>query len=335
MPPIYLLEQGTKLHKESRRLVVKRDEEEIFSVPIIKVDRVYIFGNVGLTTPALTWLMEQNIDVVFCTQYGQYKGRVVGQSSGHSHLRRLQYRRVDNTIFAVNTARAIIKGKLHNSRVLLQRYQRRFENTALLPAIDRLAELIDRADRSQTVNSLMGVEGMGAAVYFEVFPLLIKYPDKWQFTKRVRRPPTDPVNVLLSFGYTLLTRQIEAAVEMVGLDPYLGCLHADSYNRPSLALDLTEEFRSIIVDSVVLRCLNNDLILPENFSRQDDPERPVLLDDAGRKRFIEEFEARLAVSFVHPHYQEQTTWRRCFELQARTMAQIIQSDGLYRPFLVR
>ncbi len=151
----------------------------------------------------------------------------------------------------------------------------------------------------------------------------------------MRRPPTDPVNVLLSFGYTLLTRQIEAAVEMVGLDPYLGCLHADSYNRPSLALDMTEEFRSIIVDSVVLRCLNNDLILPENFSRQDDPERPVLLDDAGRKRFIEEFEARLAVSFVHPHYQEQTTWRRCFELQARTMAQIIQSDGLYRPFLVR
>ena len=293
-----------------------------------------IFGYVGFTTPALTWLMGQDIEVVFCDQQGRYKGRVVGQTSGHSQLRRLQYRRVDTPLFAVNTARIIVQAKLHNSRTLLQRYQRQLHQAELATAIDRLAELKERANRTHTVNSLLGLEGVGAAVYFEVLPRLFKH-DYWRFDKRVRRPPTDPINVLLSFGYTLLTRQLEFAVERVGLDPYLGCLHADSYNRPSLALDLTEEFRSIVVDSVVLRCLNSELITPANFSQQDDSERPLLLDEAGRNRFIQEFEARLALTFTHPASEEKVTYRRCFELQARAMARAFQTDGLYQPFLVR
>jgi CRISPR-associated protein Cas1 len=278
--------------------------------------------------------MSEDIDVVFCDQHGRYRGRVVGQSSGHSKLRRMQYQRVSNALFAVNTARAIVQAKLQNSRTLLMRYRRQMDLPLLDTAVTRLADLRVRADRAETVNSLLGVEGVGAAVYFEAFAHLFKL-EGWHFEKRVRRPPTDPVNVLLSFGYTLLTRSLEAAVETVGLDPYLGCLHADSYNRPSLALDLTEEFRSIVVDSVVLRCINTGLITPANFSRQDDPERPILMDDEGRNRYIREFEGRLAVKFDHPATDEKVTYRRCFELQARTMAQAIQADGLYRPFVVR
>jgi len=334
MAPLYVVEQGAKIHKEQRRLVVEKDEQELHSIPLLKIDQVLIFGNVGITTPALTWLMSQDIEVVFCDQHGRYKGRVVGQTSGHSQLRRLQYRRVDNALFAVNTARVIVKAKLHNSRTLLQRYQRQLDRPALATAIERLAGLQIRADNCQAVNSLLGVEGIGAAVYFEVLPLLFKH-DYWRFTQRTRRPPTDPINVLLSFGYTLLARQLEFAVERVGLDPYLGCLHADSYNRPSLALDLTEEFRSIVVDSVVLRCINSELITPANFSTQADPDCPVLLDEAGRNRFIQEFEARLAVTFTHPAINEKVTYRRCFELQARDMARAIQADGLYLPFIVR
>ena len=334
MAPLYVVEQGAKIKKESRRLVVVKDEQELQSVPLFKVDQVLIFGNVGVTTPALTWLMSQNIDVVFCDQHGSFRGRVVGQASGHSQLRRFQYRRVDTPLFAMNTARAIVQAKLRNCRTLLLRYQRRLEQPDLAAAADRLAGIIERTGRVQTVNSLLGVEGIGAAVYFEALPRLFKH-EAWSFTKRTRRPPADPVNVLLSFGYTLLARQLEAAVERVGLDPYLGFLHAESYNRPSLALDLMEEFRPIVVDSVVLRCLNSELITPANFSTQDDAERPVLLDEAGRNRFIQEFEARLAVTFTHPVRLEQTTYRRCFELQAREMAQAIQSDGLYRPFVVR
>ncbi len=334
MTPLYVVEQGAKIKKERRRLVVTKDDEPLQSIPLIKVDQVLIFGNVGITTPALTWLMGQDIEVVFCDRHGRYKGRVVGRSSGHSRLRRLQYRRVDTTLFAVNTARIIVQAKLKNSRTLLLRYQRKQQNPDLAAATERLGGLVRRAERSTTVNSLLGVEGIGAAVYFEVLPLLFKH-EQWQFRRRVRRPPTDPVNVLLSFGYTLLARQLEAAVERVGLDPFLGCLHADSYNRPSMALDLTEEFRCIIVDSVMLRCLNSALITPDNFSEQADPERLVLLDEAGRNRFIKEFEARLALTFTHPARQEKVTYRRCFELQAREMARAIQSDSLYRPFVVR
>lgn len=335
MVPLYVVEQGAKIHKERRRLVVKKDEQTLHSIPLIKVDQVLIFGNVGITTPALTWLMSQNIEIVFCDRHGRFKGRVVGPSSGHSKLRRLQYRRVDTPTFALNTARAIVKAKLRNSRTLLLRYNRQLHRPQITTAANRLRELLDRTERSNSVNSLLGVEGIGAAVYFEVLPLLFKHDD-WHFARRVRRPPTDPINVLLSFGYTLLTRQLEAAVERVGLDPYLGCLHADSYNRPSLALDLTEEFRSIVVDSVVLRCLNSALITPANFTNQpNNPERPVLLDDAGRNRFIREFEGRLALTFTHPALAEKVTYRRCFELQARDMARAIQADGLYQPFVVR
>ena len=313
---------------------VVKDGKTLQSVPLIKVDQVLIFGNVGITTPALTWLMLQNIDVVFCNQHGRFKGRVVGEASGHSKLRRLQYRRVDTPLFALNTARVIVAAKLHNSRTLLQRYQRKLQKPELSNAVQRLAGLIDKTTRVQSINGLMGVEGVGAAVYFGAFKYLFK-DNAWQFKKRVRRPPTDPINVLLSFGYTLLTHEFVSAIERVGLDPYLGFLHADSYNRPSLALDLVEEFRAIVVDSVVLRCLNSGLISPDDFEEQDDAKRPVLLKEKGKGRFIQEYEARLALKFTHPARGEKVTYRRCFELQAREIARIIQSDGLYRPFKVR
>jgi len=335
MATLYLTTQGAKLHKRSRRLMVTKDDEEIQSIPLIKVKQVQIFGNIAITTPALTWLMTENIDIIFSTRHGKYRGRVIGESSGHSKLRRWQYRRVDNTLFAVNTARTIVKAKLHNSRTLLQRYQRKLNQPKLETAITRLAETITRADRSQTINSLRGVEGIGAAVYFQALQHLFKYP-QFQFQKRTRRPPTDPTNVLLSFGYTMLAHQIESAVEMVGLDPYLGTLHADAYNRPSMALDIMEEFRSIIVDSVVLRCINSQLITLQNFSEvPDNKDRPILLDDAGRHRFIQEFENRLAITFTHPARGEKVTYRRCFEFQARDMARAIQAEGLYQPFKVR
>jgi len=334
MPSLYITTQGAKIRKKSRRLVVTLEDEEIQSIPLIKIDRVLIFGNVGLTTPALTWLMDNNIDIVFCDVHGRYRGRVIGLTGGQSQLRRLQYRRIDSILFATNTARAIVKAKLKNSRTLLMRYRRRRDLSSLNDPIARLSGLIDRADRCQTLNSLRGVEGIGTAVYFEGFRLLVK-EDAFRFTRRTRRPPTDPTNVLLSFGYTLLARQIESAVEMVGLDPYLGCLHADAYNRPSMALDLMEEFRSIVVDSIVLQCINGQKITAANFSTQNNPNRPILLDEAGRNRFIQEFEARLALTFTHPARQEKVTYRRCFELQARDMARAIQCDGLYQPFLVR
>jgi CRISPR-associated protein Cas1 len=343
MPPLYITTQGAKLRYSQRRLVVEKETQlekvEIAAVPVVHVDQVLIFGNVSVTTPALSYLLESETDTVFLTLQGRYKGRLVGPSGGNIQLRLHQYRRYSDPSWALETARAIVVAKLHNTRTLLRRYARRMgegasEERPLSEAADQLDELIAAAGRCRAVNALSGVEGRGAAVYFSVFRRLIQ-GEEWEFGGRNRRPPRDPVNALLSFGYTVLTHNVESAVRAVGLDPYLGFLHQVAYNRPSLALDLVEEFRAIVVDSVVLRCLNNNIIQPRHFDVNPEGTYPVLLDDAGRGVFIRELESRLNLEFKHPDSDERVTYRRCFEMQARRMARCLQSGEVYPPFHVR
>ncbi len=342
MPPLYITTQGAKLRYSKRRLTVEKENKQIAAVPAVHVDQVLIFGNVSVTTPALSFLLENGVNTVFLTLRGRYKGRLVGPTGGNSRLRLRQYERVSDPEWALETARAIVTVKLHNTRTLLRRYARRTPSPSqgegrgegLTAAADQLTGLIARAGRCRTVNSLSGVEGRGAAVYFSAFRHLIQ-GEEWEFSKRTRRPPRDPVNALLSFGYTVLTHNVESAVRAVGLDPYIGFLHQIAYNRPSLALDLVEEFRCIIVDSVVLRCLNNNIILPTHFTITPDGTYPVLLNDEGRSRFIRELETRFNLEFKHPDSKERVTYRRCFELQARQLARGLQTGEIYRPFKVR
>jgi len=333
MPPLYVIEQGAKISITGRRLVITKDESELTVVPLVKVSEVVLFGNIGLTTPAIKTLLAEGIDVVFLNQDGRYCGRLVGPPTKFGDLRLWQYLRMQESTYKLRTAQVIVEAKLSNARTLLLRYNRDLHDVTLSNAADSIHRLMERCGRTETMNSLMGVEGQGAAIYFGVFKRLFK--DDWPFEKRVRRPPTDGLNVLLSFGYTLLTHALESAINLVGLDPYLGLMHVTEYGRPSLALDLVEEFRPIVVDSIVLRVCNERLITPENFTKQKDSERPVLLDDAGRKRFLLEWEARMSLEFIHPLTKERTTYRRCFELQVREMARALQSGEIYRPFTVR
>lgn len=333
MPPVYVTEQGAKLSIKSRRLVVAKDGRELAVVPLVKVSEVVLLGNVGLTTPAIKRLLKQGIDVVFLQRDGRYCGRLVGPPTKFGDLRRWQYERTSDRAYKLRTAQAIVSAKLRNCRTLLMRYNRTLDDRPIYDAIEGQARLIARVPRTTQISSLMGVEGQGAAIYFGVFKRLFK--DDWTFEKRVRRPPTDPLNVLLSFGYTLLGQAMESAVLTVGLDPYLGLMHSTEYGRPSLALDLIEEFRHIVVDSIVLRVCNQGLVAPANFTAQDDPQRPVLLDDEGRKRFLREWETRLNLTFTHPLTGERTTYRRCFEIQAREMSRALQAGETYRPFTVR
>lgn len=333
MPPLYVTEQGAKISITGRRLVVAKDEQELAVVPLVKISEVVLLGNIGLTTPAIKTLLAEGIDVAFLNLDGRYCGRLVGPPTKFGGLRMWQYLRVQDAGYRQRTAQAIVAAKLCNARTLILRYNRERRDEALSAAAASLHQLIERVGRTETMNATMGVEGQGAAIYFGVFKRLFK--DPWPFEKRVRRPPTDGLNVLLSFGYTLLSHALESAVNLVGLDPYLGLMHVTEYGRPSLALDLVEEFRSIVVDSIVLRVCNERLITMENFAEQDDAQRPILLDDAGRKRFLQEWEARLALEFTHPLSGDKTVYRRCFELQAREMARAMQSGEIYRPFTVR
>lgn len=333
MHPVYIVEQGAKLGVESRLLVVEKDGQALQKIPMVKIEAVVLFGNVAVTTPALKRLMSEGKDIVFLTLDGEYCGRVVGPQSTYGQLRHLQYGRFGDKAFAAGLARLFVRGKLLNMRTLLLRYSRKEHEEAFRAVAENLGTMAKAASEAPTVQALMGLEGAGTAQYFSVFKHL--FHGDWHFEKRVRRPPTDPVNVLLSFGYTLLLREMEAAVNLVGLDPYLGFLHGLAYGRPSLALDLMEEFRPIVVDSVVLRACNTGQVTPAHFHKGDSAERPVVLDDAGRRAFLQAWETRLSEKFRHPDSQESVTYRRVFELQVRSLARHIKGEGTYRPFLVR
>lgn len=333
--PLYLVEQGSKLNRDGRRLVVSKDGETLAQVSTLQVSQVLIFGNVQLTTPALRLLLQENIEVVLLSEHGQFYGRLVGPESGNGSLRVAQVLRSREPRFALRTAQQMVAGKIQNSKVFLQRYARRLDSGPLRLLADRLDELAHRVPRTENHNSLMGVEGTASAIYFGAWKDLLHAP--WRFEKRIRRPPTDPVNVLLSFGYTVLTQNVLGAVQAAGLDPHVGFLHQLSYNRPSLALDLVEELRPIIVDSVVLRCLNNDILHSDHFTPGED-DLPLVLGDEGKRLFIRELESRLTQEFKHPDTGETVNYRRVMLLQAYRLAGTLDlqgEGGVYQPFLVR
>lgn len=337
--PLYVVEQGSKLSRKGRRLVVAKNAEVLAQVPLIQVSQVIVFGNSQITTPALHLLLQEGIEVVLLSQAGRFLGRLIGPEAGHGGLRVAQVVRSRDPAFALATAQAIVRGKLHNLRVFLLRYARRLDVPSVRAAAERIETLLARVPRTTAHSSLMGVEGQATALYFGVWKNLLQTP--WRFIKRVRRPPTDPVNVLLSLGYTILAQNVQGAVQAAGLDPYVGFLHQLSYNRPSLALDLMEEFRPLIVDSVALRCLNNRIITEQHFV-PGEAEQPIVLTPDGLKLFIRELETRLTQPFKHPETGQQVNYRRLFLLQAyRLAATLTEKVGdagqtsFYRPFTVR
>jgi len=334
--PLYVIEQGAKLNREGRRLVVSKDGETLAQAAVLQVSQVVLFGNIQITTPALRLLLDEGVEVVLLSETGRFYGRLVGAAGGHGALRVNQVVCSQDVAFSLRTAQQMVYGKLHNIKVFLQRYARRLDSQTIHLAAIGVDQQLQRTSRTTAHNSLMGVEGQGTAIYFGVWKALLQPP--WRFDGRVRRPPTDPVNVLLSFGYTILQQNILSAVQTAGLDPYVGFLHRLEYNRPSLALDLMEEFRPLIVDSVVLRCLNNAIIKEEHFRPGEEDERPIVLMPDGVRLFVRELETRLTQRFKHPESGEQVTYRRLFLLQAYALARALDPTGsaaVYRPFLAK
>lgn len=338
MPPLYVVEQGARLHQEGRRLVVKKDDVELSSAPLVQVSEVVLMGNVGLTTPVIKLLLGENLDVVFLTEDGNYCGRLTGPATPHVLLRRKQYAAQSAAGLSLKMGQQFVRGKLLNERALLMRHNRERGDEVVGQAVDALAEAIQRTERTTVLNALLGVEGAATAAYFSAWKRLLK--PEWKFEKRMRRPPPDPINVLLSFGYTLLTRTAWSAVEAAGLDPYAGFLHVVDYNRPSLALDLMEEFRAV-VDGVILWCVNSGQVTPEDFapgdaerlardyppgtlSAEGDRARPVVMNAQAKRAFISAYERRMADQILHPPSAERLSVRRCIMAQAREIVRCIQ-----------
>jgi CRISPR-associated protein Cas1 len=333
MSTLYLTQQDSVLRKEDERLKVTHKGEKLLDLPILKVSQVVVLGRVTVTPYTVAALMERKVCLTYLTEYGRYIGRIEPAFSKNSLLRRAQYAASFDTHRTLSVARTFVTEKLANLRVTLLRAARNTEGLQLESSVDAIRRAEHRAEHADSLAELRGHEGNGSAAYFGVFNQLIK-AEGVTFPKRVRRPPTDPVNALLSFGYALLANDIHAAVQVLGFDPYCGYLHADHYGRPSLALDLMEEFRPIVVDTVVLACLNKRIIQPTDFEVSlGDVHR---LKPEARKKFLVQYEERKQTEIQHPIFAYRATYQRCFELQARILAKHIQGEiERYESFVVR
>lgn len=320
MPPLYVAHQGARLRIQNRRLTVEAAEGDpppiLANVPLGQVSQVVLFGNIGLTTPAIHALLSEGIEVVFLTQDGDYRGRLSGELTPHVPLRRAQYRRLEEPAFVLDMARGFVRAKLEHQRALLQRHQREAPHPAVTAALAGLEQFLRQVNHKTTLASLRGLEGAATAAYFSGYRRF--FDPVWRFEARQRRPPPDPVNVLLSLGYTLLAELTTSAVRTVGLDPYAGFLHEVVYHRPALGLDLMEEFRPV-VDGLVLWACRGGQITPDDFS-PGDAERPVVLEERGRRVFLHAFEERMERRFTHPLSGQTLTLRQCLIEQARQIA---------------
>lgn len=329
MATLYLTEQRAIVQKDADTLVVRIPEDaqsgqkaRKVEVPLLKLDRVVVVGDVTLTMPVIHALLENGVDLCLLSYHGRFRGRFSAEFSKNAPLRIAQHRAALDPTRTLELARRFVVGKLTNMRVGLLRFNRKIGDPEIDTAVGRLHDAIGRAEEAESLDALRGHEGAASAAYFQVFGNLIRAGD-FSFTKRTRRPPTDPVNTLLSFGYALLTADVSTAVSLVGLDPYVGFLHVAVYGRPALALDLMEEFRPLIVDSVVLRILNTREIQPRDFVEELGAFR--LTDDA-RKRFLLQYEARLNDEITHPTFAYKATYRRCLELQVRLLAKVLSGE---------
>jgi CRISP-associated protein Cas1 len=332
MSTLYITQQDSVLRKIDERLKVTRNGQTLLDIPLIKVSQVIVFGRVTVTAATVATLMEHGVGLCYLSEQGRYIGRLEPHFSKNSLLRVDQWRAAFDDQRKLAIARQFVQGKLENMRVMLLRANREEENPALSRAVDGVKDAQLRAHECRDLDILRGHEGEGSAAYFAVFGQLIK--QDLNFPGRVRRPPTDPINALLSFGYTLLYNDIHAACNIVGFDPYVGYLHADRYGRANLALDLMEEFRPLVVDSVVLTCLNKRILQKDDFVIELGGAHR--LSDEARRRFILQYEERKNTEFKHPIFGYRMTYQRCFELQARLLAKFLQNElDQYPPLLTK
>ena len=331
MPTLYLNEQQSIVKKRDEYLIVQYADKRKIEVPLIKISQVVVSGDVTLTTPALHTLLEKGIEVCFLSMYGHFRGRLSPPVAKNALLRREQYRAHVDPQRALLVAQACVTGKLENMRTMLLRANRSMQDEAITGATTAIQQMMYAAPRTARVGSLLGVEGSGSSAYFGVFGKMMR--DPFLFTTRRRRPPTDPVNSMLSLGYTLLMQQVLAAIQVVGFDPYAGFLHQSRHGRPALALDLMEEFRPIIADSVVLNVCNHHILAPNDFQEELGV---VHLKADARKKFYSKFEERLQEELQHPYFGYRTNYRRCMELQARLLGKWLTGEiPTYQPLCVR
>lgn len=336
---LYVSSQGSYLRKEGETIVVERDHAKALQLPIHTIGDVVCFGDVLCSPFLLGFCAERDISVSFLSEHGKFMASVRGPVSGNVLLRRQQYRMADDLRASADIARNCVRGKLANSRVVMNRIVRdhrtKIDTDAIKGASRTIDRLIDQLDSAEDTDTIRGIEGLGAAEYFAVFDhLIVDQKDSFKFKDRNRRPPLDPVNALLSFLYTLVTHDIRSAIETVGLDPAVGFLHRDRPGRPSLALDMIEEFRPAIADRIALALINRRQITSKGFTTASNG--AVVMDDETRKTVLVEYQNRKHDEIFHQYIEEKLPIGLIFFVQANLMARFIRGDiDGYPPFFWR
>ncbi|OJH37895.1 type I-C CRISPR-associated endonuclease Cas1c [Cystobacter ferrugineus] len=335
---LFVTLDGAWLHKERETLVVKQDGVQRLQVPLLHLASVACFGRVGCTPELMAALSESGIHVSFFSPHGRLLARVEGVPGGNVLLRREQYRVADDPKRTLEIARAMVVGKVSNARAFLLHARRdaaEERKPVIAEACDRLVLHLRALARATSVDEVRGLEGIAARDYFSVFSLLLKRQEEaFRFDGRSRRPPKDRINALLSFGYALLMQDCAAALAGVGLDPAVGFLHEERPGRLSLALDLMEEFRVVLVDRFVVSLVNRGRLSSTDFI--EEPNGAWRLTDASRKTFLISWQENKRGELRHEFLQQNAPWSRMPHLQALLLARTLRKDlDTYPPFSMR
>lgn len=334
---LYITTQETYLALDGENILVLKDNDPILRVPLHNLEAIVTFGYTGASPALMGACANKQIALSFMTGSGRFLAGIAGETHGNVVLRRTQYRYADSEDSCTKIARNMLIGKLHNGRWVLERATRdhtmRVDVEQLKVVSTAMAESIKCLVSARSVDSLRGIEGDAATQYFSVFDeLILQNKDAFYYKTRNRRPPTDRVNAMLSFAYSLLVSESASALSAAGLDPFVGFLHKDKPGRRSLALDLIEELRPIFADRFVLSLINNRQVTDSDFIEKESG--AVLMRDESRKAFLMAWQNRKQEIIKHPFLDEKIEWGLVPHIQALLLARYLRGDlDEYPPFL--
>lgn len=333
---LYVTTPDSYISKDGLNVVVSVQQKEVFRIPIINIEGIVTFGYMGASPGLMKLCADNGVSLTFLSPQGKFIARVQGPTHGNVLLRTEQYRLADNEDFALHISKLFIGGKIQNYRNILRRYERDYgSNDDVFTAIQTLEIRKRDLQRVENLSQLRGIEGDAASVYFDVFPhLILNQKSDFPFKGRNRRPPKDAVNAMLSFVYTLIANDVAAALETVGLDPYVGFLHTLRPGRTSLALDLMEELRAYLGDRLVLSLINRRQVNAKDFLFQGD--ESVIMTDSCRKILLSAWQARKKETILHPYLNEKIPIGLLPYVQAMLLVRFLRSElDDYPVFLIR
>lgn len=336
---IYISQPDIYLSLKGENVNLLKEGESLARIPLHNLEGICTFGRQGVSPALMAACMKKNISITFFSVSGRLRGRVLGMTNGNVTLRKKQYRISDNENKSAEIAKHMVIGKIFNNEYILKRTVRdhalRVNVSAIENVVNQLRNARVNALKCNDLEELRGVEGNAASAYFSIFDeCVLQQKPEFTFRARVRRPPTDRVNALLSFAYSLLASEVAAALEGVGLDAYVGFLHRDRPGRVSLALDIMEELRPIIADRFVLKVINRKQIQADDFLIKEN--NAVLLKEESRRKFLTLWQEAKEEVVTHPYLKEKIKWGLVPHAQALLLARFLRGDiDGYPPFLIR